>query len=70
MGLHVHCVRYQRVRSKQARSGSALRCVDFQKNTTGRAQSPKCDKRLVGGGRSKGLLRPVGCRRTRMRMMD
>jgi hypothetical protein len=70
MGQRVHCIRYHRVRSKQSRTGAALRCSKFSKNRSRAPQSPVCDKRLVGGGRSKGLLRPVGCKRSRMRMMD
>ena len=63
MGLKVHCRRYKKVPSSQAKSGYALRCVDMVKNTHRGPQSPSCDPRLVGGGRSKGLLRPVSCRR-------
>ena len=66
MGMKAHCTRYRRVRSSQARSGSALRCVHLVKNKSARPQSPVCDKRLVGGGRSKGLLRPAACRRSKM----
>jgi hypothetical protein len=69
MGLHVHCTKYTRVKSSQAKSGGALRCARFAKNQGGRAQSPICDKRLVGGGRSKGLLRPSACKRTRYRAL-
>lgn len=65
MGLKVHCQRYKKVPSKQARSGYALRCVEMVKNRGSGPQSPVCDSRLVGGGRSKGLLRPVNCRRAR-----
>lgn len=64
MGLRVHCTSYQNVPSSQALKGRALRCKRFVKNAGGRPQSPSCDKRLIGGGRSKGLLRPVGCRRS------
>jgi hypothetical protein len=63
MGLRVHCERYKTVPSRQSKTGRALRCADMRKNTHAGAQSPKCDRRLVGGGRSKGLLRKVGCER-------
>jgi hypothetical protein len=69
MGLRVHCERYKTVPSKQSKTGRALRCADMRKNTRRGPQSPVCDRRLVGGGRSKGLLRPVGCRRVRTRKM-
>lgn len=65
MGLHIHCTSYKTVSSSQALKGRALRCKRFTKNQGGRPQSPSCDKRLVGGGRSRGLLRPGGCRRSR-----
>lgn len=67
MGLKVHCERYKKVSSKQAKSGYALRCAELKKNARRGPQSPVCDQRLVGGGRSKGLLRPVGCRRPHTR---
>ena len=69
MGMKVHCEDYRTVASSQARTGRALRCVRFAKNQKRGPQSPVCDRRLVGGGRSKGLLRPVGCRRPRTRKM-
>lgn len=63
MGLKVHCERYKKVPSSQAKSGFALRCDSMVKNRKRGPQSPVCDRRLVGGGRSKGLLRPITCRR-------
>lgn len=67
MGMRKHCARYKKVPSRQAKSGYALRCVDLRKNNRWGPQSPVCDKRLVGGGRSKGLLRPSECARSRRR---
>jgi hypothetical protein len=67
MGLQRHCVRYKPVRT-QFRT-NALRCVEYAKNRGGKPQSPACDPRLVGGGRSRGLLRPAtkSCGRRRAR---
>lgn len=69
MGMKVHCEDYKSVKSSQSKTGRALRCTRFAKNQRKGPQSPVCDRRLVGGGRSKGLLRPATCRRIRTRKM-
>jgi hypothetical protein len=69
MGLRKHCERFEYKPSSQAKSGRALRCAEFAKNQRKGPQSPVCDRRLIGGGRSKGLIRPVGCRRPRTMKM-
>lgn len=66
MGLERHCVRYGKVDSQFGKK--ALRCKKFAKNRGGGAQSPVCDGRLKGGGRSPGLLRRTkSCKRAKSR---
>lgn len=67
MGMKRHCVEYEKVPTKFGLN--ALRCARFAKNRGGKPQSPVCDTRLAGGGRSRGLLRPVNqsCTRRRRR---
>lgn len=55
-GLKKTCKKYKVV---STRRGRELRCADFRK---GRGHPP-CDRRLVAGGRSPGLLRGRRCHR-------
>lgn len=61
MGLKKSCVRFaeKTVRSAKGRT-RALRCVEFKKASKV-GKHPKCDRRLDGGGRSKGLIRTHAC---------
>lgn len=62
MGQIRHCVEYKQ---RGTKGGRVLRCARFARNRGGGAQSPACDPRLKGGGRSPGLLRARGCPRKR-----
>jgi hypothetical protein len=57
-GLKRGCTTFKRVRVKHAKGGYGLRCGKFQKGR----RHPVCDRRLDGGGRSPGLVRPGPCR--------
>ncbi len=54
MGLQRTCTRFEKHKI-------GLRCAKFKK---GRG-SPVCDKRLVAGGRSPGLIRKARCSKKR-----